>query len=747
MPALAHGVERRDRNRRTAVSPFTNTAEHLLAELELLRLLLQREVLRLRASGFLTDDRFRGLYVSDEQVDAALRQHYASSANGPAPDKAASALTALDQQISAVRAQIDLRLQQTIAAGVSLPFLHLVKAFSLSPFERNAVIAAVAVEMDLRFETLFSYAQNDVTRKRPTADLILRLHCNSIEEQIHSRVIFSSTGNLFANALLRFAEGSQDRDAAQLARPLRVDERVVEFLLGQSGIDSRLRPFTVCRNFSRPLSELCLPERLLVSLKNALSQENNKRVFYFQGPRGAGKKSAAGALSAKTGRSLLVADLSLSLACDISLDTILSLLTREAALCGANLYLEHAEAIGGNDSAHTRQRAAMLRAIRPAKHLVFVASESGEDELRLAERMWTFDFPIPGFAHRAELWTRAVRETFCPAKDWDSFVLAGKFVLTAGEIYDSCCQASRSAILRGEEVVSMSDLESAARAQSNQNLRRLAQKVDGVSEWKDLVLPPRTIYQLREVCATEKHRHLVHSTWGFARSMALGRGLNVLFHGGSGTGKTTAASILAQELGLDLYKIDLSTVVSKYIGETEKQLSRIFREAKSSNAILFFDEADALFGKRSEVKDAHDRYANTEVAFLLQKMEEYEGITILATNFRKNMDDAFTRRIQFIIEFPFPDATYRQQIWKNLIPPNAPLADDVNFGFLARQFELAGGDIRNAVVAAAFLAAESGGSISMAHFIRAVSRELQKLGRIPSRAEFREYYEFTREQE
>jgi SpoVK/Ycf46/Vps4 family AAA+-type ATPase len=383
----------------------------------------------------------------------------------------------------------------------------------------------------------------------------------------------------------------------------------------------------------------------------------------------------------------------------------------------------------------------MLHAIRRAKYLVFVAAESGEDERHLPEQMWTFDLPMPGFAHRAELWTRAVRETSCPAKHWDPSILANKFVLTAGEIYASCRHALRCAILRGENSVAMSDFEAAARTQSSQSLRRLAQKVDCVSEWKDLVLPPRTLHHLREVCATEKHRHLVHSTWGFARSMILGRGLNVLFHGSSGTGKTTAATILARELGLDLYKIDLSTVVSKYIGETEKQLSRIFREAKSSNAILFFDEADALFGKRSEVKDAHDRYANTEVAFLLQKMEEYEGIAILATNFRKNMDDAFTRRIQFIIEFPFPDAQYRQQIWKTLIPPDAPLADDVNFGFLARQFELAGGNIRNAVLAAAFLAAESGSAIHMAHFIRAVSRELQKLGRLPSRADFREYYE------
>jgi SpoVK/Ycf46/Vps4 family AAA+-type ATPase len=202
---------------------------------------------------------------------------------------------------------------------------------------------------------------------------------------------------------------------------------------------------------------------------------------------------------------------------------------------------------------------------------------------------------------------------------------------------------------------------------------------------------------------------------------------------------------VARELGLDLYKIDLSTVVSKYIGETEKQLSQIFHEAQSSNSILFFDEADAIFGKRSEVKDAHDRYANIEVAYLLQKMEEYEGIVILATNFRKNIDEAFTRRIHYIVEFPFPEASYRERIWRNLVPASAPLGDDVNFPFLARQFELAGGNIRNVVFAAASLAAESGGAIGMEHFVLATARELQKMGKMPSRSDFREYYDLTRE--
>ena len=192
----------------------------------------------------------------------------------------------------------------------------------------------------------------------------------------------------------------------------------------------------------------------------------------------------------------------------------------------------------------------------------------------------------------------------------------------------------------------------------------------------------------------------------------------------------------------DLYKIDLSNVVSKYIGETEKNLSRIFREAQASNAILFFDEADALFGKRSEVKDAHDRYANIEVAYLLQQMEEYRGIVILATNLSKNIDDAFARRMQHSIEFPLPDVVSRERIWRGMFPASAPLAKDIDFGFLARQFELAGGNIRNIVLAGALLAAEEGkGSIRMEHLVVAVARELQKLGKMPSQANFRHYYE------
>jgi SpoVK/Ycf46/Vps4 family AAA+-type ATPase len=277
------------------------------------------------------------------------------------------------------------------------------------------------------------------------------------------------------------------------------------------------------------------------------------------------------------------------------------------------------------------------------------------------------------------------------------------------------------------------------RDHSNQKLAALAQKIQPKCRWPDIVLPADRLQQLREICNHVKYRALVYQEWGFDQKLSLGKGLNALFAGPSGTGKTMSAEIMAGELRLDLYKIDLSTVVSKYIGETEKNLARIFEEAETSNAILFFDEADALFGRRSEVRDSHDRYANSEIGYLLQKMEEYQGAVILATNFRKNMDDAFVRRMHFTVEFPFPGECDRRRIWEQVWPQGTPRSPDLNLEFMARRFEMAGGNIRNIALSSAFLAAADGRVITMPHLIRATRREYQKMGKVVTEGEFGEY--------
>ncbi len=761
MLATTQGVAAAD-----ASAAFPSGGEHLLGELERLALMLHAEILRLRAASQLTENQFRGLYISDEQIDAMRDIASPDKTAGSNARSSAPALDALERHIAECEQRIDARCAATRRAGVDLPLERLTRIFSLSPLERDALLLAVAPELDARFETLYSYAQNDVTRKRPTVGLILRLLGTNPTACLELRGLFSAGSHLLRAPLLRVSDEVPERESALLSRALKPEERIVDFLLERDVVDSRLAAFTTCLSeHPRALASLYFPKEFAANVQQvATALRDHGGVLFFHGPSGSGKRATAQALSAETGRSLLVADIRQAHAAGAATPATLALLQREAHLrSSANLLLTHVEALMTEEGGQARQSLPLVQTLQdfaedfsvddPSLNLdhpvLFVASESAWPSSGGAPPVsWTiFEFPTPDFSCRSQLWQESMAAAGARNQPKMAAELANQFVLTGGQIHAACRAARTHAELHGRDAATLTttDFQAAARAQSNQSLSRRAQKVDTVFSWADLVVPPRTLQQLREVCAAEKYRSFIFAEWGFDRRLMQGKGLNILFCGPSGTGKTMSAGIVARELALDLYKIDLSSVISKYIGETEKHLSEIFREAQSSNAILFFDEADAVFGKRSEVKDAHDRYANVEIAYLLQKMEEYEGVVILATNFRKNIDDAFTRRIQYIVEFPFPEAKYRERIWRGMIPSCAPLAKDVDFGFLARQFELTGGNIRNAVLVAAFLAAEEGGELRMEHFVLATARELQKLGKVPTRSDFKEYYDLTRE--
>jgi SpoVK/Ycf46/Vps4 family AAA+-type ATPase len=271
-------------------------------------------------------------------------------------------------------------------------------------------------------------------------------------------------------------------------------------------------------------------------------------------------------------------------------------------------------------------------------------------------------------------------------------------------------------------------------------LEGLARHVEPRYTWDDIVLPADGFIQLRELCARLRHQGTVLERWGYGRKHARRRGITALFAGQPGTGKTMAAEIIAGDMGLDLYRIDLSAVVSKYIGETEKNLEKIFTAADQGEAVLLFDEADAIFGKRSEVRDARDRYANVEVAYLLQRLEAYDGLAVLTTNLRGNIDEAFIRRLDSVLEFPVPEEQERLRIWRLALPSEAPLGADVDLAFLARKFKLAGGHLRNIALTAGFLAAEDGDTIGMQHLVKATRREYQKLGKLVAEADFEQYY-------
>jgi MoxR-like ATPase len=705
-----------------ATGAYATDAEYLFDELGYLELVVKRQVVRLRASSLLTEDEFRGLYIADAQVDAILGASEGS-------DGAASAVHALDSLITRAREQIDARASES----GDLPLPRLARAFDLSPVERAVVLVSLAPEVDLRWETLYAYVQNDVTKRRPTVDLALKLCCGTAEERVASRGIFSPSAPLLRQRLIRLVVDPHEADPPLLARYVRLDDSVAGFLLGRPDHDGH-----EWEPSPRRLAGLVLDGNLharLVAVAPAVA--GGGLALFLEGPPGSGKRALAEGLAAAAGRGLLAVDLASAEEPDGAA------LRRDALLYNALVYIDGVETLLGDDAPPWRQR--FLRELDlPGLPVVFGSQRPWDPALgAFAGRLHSLELDVPSFPVRLALWERALDGAEIARTELAT--IADAFKLGPDRIGDAVSEARRVAALRPrkERALTAGDVRRAARAQSSRALYGLAEKVEPVYAWADIVVPARVLHGLRAVCTSVRYRHVVYSEWGFDTKLAHGRGLNALFAGPSGTGKTMAAQIIARDLGLDLYAIDLSTVVSKYIGETERNLRRIFRAAAWCNAILFFDEADALFGKRSEVRDAHDRYANIEVAYLLQQMEQYDGIVILATNLSKNLDDAFTRRLEHAVEFPFPDERDREHIWRRIFPAGAPLADDVDFAFLAERFELSGGNIRNVALTAAFAAAEAGQPIAMEHLIRATARELDKLGRLPSRAQFRDFYELV----
>lgn len=623
----------------------------------------------------------------------------------------------------------------------------LAHVFRLSEFDLDLLLVALAPEFDLRYERLYGYLQDDINRRRPTVDLALNLLCATTQDKLVRREHFSSTAPLIQHDLLRLIPDPHQLQPALLSHYMKVDEQVASFLLGQECLDARLVPY--CRILTgsafRSDSQEDMPEdvvnqqALLTVIRRSLKEQRSVKL-YFHGSRAAWTLRTVESLVSRMGAPLFVLDVARAFAATADFEHALKLALRDAKLHGAVLCIDGVDALRTPDRTLLYQR------------LVELLAQAGGLTILTGIEAWmpfgcspagliSVPVEMPGFDQRRTYWRHYLDAAgiLLDASDLDA--LASRFRLMPDQIADAVLVASnsaqwRTAVQSTDERLSpcsfhatLEELYAAASAQSSLDLAKLVRKVAVKYSLDDIVLPPDQLAQLKEICDQAKNRHIVFGEWGFDRKLSIGKGLNVMFSGPPGTGKTMAAEVIAKELHLPLYKIDLSQVVSKYIGETEKNLDRIFAAAQRTNAILFFDEADALFGKRTEVRDSHDRYANIEVGYLLQKMEEYEGIAILATNVRQHMDEAFVRRIQVIAEFPFPDEMHRRHIWEIMFPREAALASDVNLSLLAREVRLAGGNIKNIALAAAFYAASDGGMIRMAHLMKAARREHQKLGR------------------
>lgn len=727
------------------VKHYENNWDYLMAELGLLDLALGREVLQAR-HNFAHDQRegFAGLFISEQEVDRLL---------GHAPEPQVEPPAKLLKAIDARRKEIERRKKASLKQDVYLALPRLAQLFGLTPFEEQTVLICLAPELDLKYEKLFAYLQDDITKKRPTIDLILKLLCTTPDEKLRGRSLLSPPATLFRSQILRSQE---TEEAFSLSRSLRLDERILKFLLAIDGLHQAQAHNIKLLSTKRKLRNLrwskAIRTRLLgiasEHLRNNLSS-GRKLIYHLYGPPGTGKKTLASSLCKELDVALIVIDLNSVLRGGQNFEETVRSLLREAILQPAAVFLENYDQALEKDDEGLFHQQTLARAIEDFSWLTFISTET---HLKSTEHFknhlfLSVELRKPSLRMRASLMKKMTKEaTGGTELDTDWGELAAKFHLTPGQMEAAIATARNHAHLRegGQPTLTTRDLYKGCRAYSHQKMATLARKLTLRHTWDDITLPPDSMAQLRELCAQMKYRHKVYSEWAFERKVSLQKGICALFHGQSGTGKTMAVEIVARELRLAAYKIDLSTVVSKYVGETEKNLNAIFREAETANAILFFDEADAIFGKRTEVKDAHDRYANIEINYLLQRLEEFSGVVILATNLRKNIDNAFYRRMDFAIEFPFPDEAGRYLIWKQHFPATAPVADDVDFSFLAERITIPGGNIKNIVLNAAFLAAEQRGAIKMEHLIHATRREYEKIGRMCTEMEFAPYHALLR---
>ncbi|HEX4281756.1 MAG TPA: ATP-binding protein [Solirubrobacteraceae bacterium] len=579
----------------------------------------------------------------------------------------------------------------------------------LDELDAALLCLCLAPELDPRYGRLFGYLHDDLTRKLPSARLAARLLSGAGYESFDVLARFARDRRLRQTGAIRLLDADDTVPIAE--HMVRVGEALVCHVLG-AGLGPASR--RDARRVEPPVDTLGR-DGTVVELRRILAQADDATLALC-GPDGvellaAALRAPVIALEAESMRS----------------DAVASAAILESRLAGGRVCVT----VTDEPAPEARAAGAAALAAHAAGLLIWAPHR---DRLHWLDALGAaiVEVPAPTVAERRVLWSRYVNGDRAD-------VLAAKFRHSAAQIASAARFAQLSAAAAGRNDPSPEDLHLGARRASSRQLEQLAVRLPGRDGWEELVLPERPLSLLRSISAYLRYRERVLGDWGFDALVAGEHGVKVLFFGESGTGKTMAARVLAGDLGLELYRIDLATVVSKYIGETEKNLDRIFAAAQDSNAILFFDEADAVFGKRSEVKDAHDRYANIEVAYMLQKMESYDGAVILATNLRSNIDDAFLRRLDIAIEFPFPDVEERQAIWRRLVPARAPIAEDVDLDLLAGKFRLSGGSIRNCSLAAAFLAADDGGMIAMRHLVQAVFAEYLKLGRLTLESDFERF--------
>lgn len=587
--------------------------------------------------------------------------------------------------------------------------------FDLSSFERKVLLMCAGAEMDARYQALFAAAHKDSHRVQPTFSLALSIFADGHWSALTPgrplrlwRLVDVGSGETLATS------------------PLRIQERVLHHLAGVHCIDERLQ--SLVRPVAEPTSLVPSHQsvaRQITAAWSSANRESSLPVVQLSGGATASKKAIAAAASAIAGLRLHAVPGWALPAGPAELEAMLRLWEREAVLNSSALLLEC-----DDEHQETASAVAVSWLMETIRTPLIVATRSARKPAHRS--MVLFEVENPTRSEQAELWQEALPSF--PTLNGKLSAVVSQFNLGPAAIRSAAWQASIDAPqgteVEGEDSAGRPErfvehLWDACRVQARPRLEGLAQRIEPSATWDDLVLPENQKQVLSQIAVHVRRRAKVYQTWGFGSKGSRGLGISAMFAGVSGTGKTMAAEVLAKELRLDLYRIDLSQVVSKYIGETEKNLRRVFDAAEEGAAVLLFDEADALFGKRSEVKDSHDRYANIEVSYLLQRMEAYRGLAVLTTNRKSALDQAFMRRIRFVVEFPFPDAPQRAEIWRRVFPEATP-TDGLKIDRLSR-LHATGGHIRNIALGAAFLAADAGEPVRMSHVLNSARSEFAKM--------------------
>lgn len=620
-------------------------------------------------------------------------------------------------------AQVDLSIDSNAPSALE----QLCAIFNLSPFDRDILLLCAGMELDPNLQFLCINAQGNPEQNYPTFNLALS-------------VLPGSTWNVLASQspLQRWQLIEIGNGPTLTQSPLRINKRILCYLLGEPDLAEELagvvKPVQIGthQNIPLPPSHQELADRLAATWSQAVT--SSFPIVQLCGSEIAAKHTIAAAACASMGYNLKAMSAAVLPANPQELDRLMRYWFREALLTNSALLLTCDEV----NQADPLKEAAISQFIEGANSPLIVSSQ---ERLRSRQRpLITFDVPQLTNSEQRAIWQSALGTA---ASELNGHIdkLVSQFNLGTSAIQAICLEVKGATARGRDEENSQTSIQNrlwdVCCTQARPRLDDLAQRIHSTAVWDDLVLPEAQRQILRDIAAHVRQRAKVYESWGFAGQGGRGLGISALFSGASGTGKTMAAEVLAKELRLDLYRIDLSAVVSKYIGETEKNLRQIFDAAEAGGAVLLFDEADALFGKRTQVKDSHDRHANVEVSYLLQRMEAYQGLAILTTNLKEAIDGAFLRRIRFVVKFPFPDALQRAEIWQRVFPAKTP-TEGLDANKLAK-LNVAGGNIRNIALNAAFNAADAGEPVMMKHILAATRSEYTKLEKTLTDTEIRSW--------